>query len=182
MAHYLSALSLLPSEWVRESCSVVSNSLRPHGILHGILQARILEWVAVPFSRGSFQPRDQTQVSGIAGIPLEKAPFPCMGAWLVPWWRGLGRHWLDCRHSLIQWSEKQVILHLAFPAKKSWEDSQQFCMAHVSIPGPIAMSRKTANWAPQNPLVKLIESINIRRRKKERWIDKSFCASFCVDS
>ena len=33
----------------------------------GILQARILEWLAVPFSRGSSQPRDQTQVSHIAG-------------------------------------------------------------------------------------------------------------------
>ena len=35
--------------------------------VHGILQARILEWAAFPFSRGSFQPRDQTQVSQIAG-------------------------------------------------------------------------------------------------------------------
>ena len=34
---------------------------------HGILQVRILEWVAISFSRGSFQPRDQTQVSHIAG-------------------------------------------------------------------------------------------------------------------
>ena len=34
---------------------------------HGILQARILEWVAIPFSRGSSQPRDQTQVSCIEG-------------------------------------------------------------------------------------------------------------------
>ena len=34
---------------------------------HGILQARILKWVAVPFSRRSSQPRDQTQVSHIAG-------------------------------------------------------------------------------------------------------------------
>ena len=33
----------------------------------GILQARILEWVAIPFSRGSSPPRDQTQVSCIAG-------------------------------------------------------------------------------------------------------------------
>ena len=32
-----------------------------------ILQARILEWVAFPFSRGSSQPRDQIQVSHIAG-------------------------------------------------------------------------------------------------------------------
>ena len=33
----------------------------------GILQARILEWVAIPFSRGSSQPRDQTRVSCFAG-------------------------------------------------------------------------------------------------------------------
>ena len=36
-------------------------------ILAWILQARILEWVAFPFSRGSSQPRDGTQVSHIAG-------------------------------------------------------------------------------------------------------------------
>ena len=35
--------------------------------VHGILQARILEWVAIFFSRGSSQPRDWTQVSCIAG-------------------------------------------------------------------------------------------------------------------
>ena len=36
-------------------------------IVHGILQARILEWVAFSFSRGSLQPRDRTQVSYIPG-------------------------------------------------------------------------------------------------------------------
>ena len=35
--------------------------------VHGIIHSRILEWVTVPFSRGSAQPRDQTQVSLIAG-------------------------------------------------------------------------------------------------------------------
>jgi len=35
--------------------------------VYGILQARMLEWVAIPFSRGSSQLRDQTQVSHIAG-------------------------------------------------------------------------------------------------------------------
>ena len=50
-----------------ESHSVVSDSLRAHGLVHGILQARVLERVAFPFSRGSSQPRDQTQVSCIAG-------------------------------------------------------------------------------------------------------------------
>ena len=35
--------------------------------VHGIVQARILKWVAFPFPRGSPQPRDRTQVSHIAG-------------------------------------------------------------------------------------------------------------------
>ena len=35
--------------------------------VHGILQARILEWVAIPFSRESFQPTNQIRVSCIAG-------------------------------------------------------------------------------------------------------------------
>ena len=57
------------SEW---SCSVMSNSLPrncspPRSSIHGIFQARILEWVAISFSRGSSRPRDQTQVSHIAG-------------------------------------------------------------------------------------------------------------------
>ena len=34
--------------------------------VHGILQTRTLEWVAMPFSRGSSQPRNRTQVSSIA--------------------------------------------------------------------------------------------------------------------
>ena len=34
-----------------ESHSIVYNSLRHHGLVYGILQARILEWVAFPFSR-----------------------------------------------------------------------------------------------------------------------------------
>ena len=43
-----------------ESHSGMSSSLQPHGlyIAHGILQARILEWVPFPFSRGFSQPRD----------------------------------------------------------------------------------------------------------------------------
>jgi len=43
-------------------------------MVHGILQARILEWVAFPFSRGSSQPTGQTQVSHIAGDSLPAEP------------------------------------------------------------------------------------------------------------
>ena len=39
----------------------------PGSSVYGVLQARILEWVAIPLSRGSSSPRDQTRVSCIAG-------------------------------------------------------------------------------------------------------------------
>ena len=56
------------------SCSGESDPLRPRWTIpvHGALQARTLEWVAFPFSRGSFQPRDQTQVSHIVGELLTR--------------------------------------------------------------------------------------------------------------
>ena len=55
------------------SSLVVSDSLHPvdcsppSSSVHGILQARILEWVAISFSRGCSWPRDWSQVSHIAG-------------------------------------------------------------------------------------------------------------------
>ena len=50
---------------VSQSCLTLCEALAY--TVHGILQARILEWVAVPFSRGSSQPRDRTHTSHIAG-------------------------------------------------------------------------------------------------------------------
>ena len=82
----------------------------PGSSVHGILQARVLEWVAISSSRGSSQPRDRTQVSHIAGRcfnlwatreamwetcvwpvgqkePLEKgvADNSSILAWRIPW-------------------------------------------------------------------------------------------------
>ena len=52
------------------SCPTLCNPMDcslPGLSIHGILWARILEWVAILFSKGSSQPRDRTQVSWIAG-------------------------------------------------------------------------------------------------------------------
>ena len=54
---------------IAQSCLILCDprDYSPSGSsAHGILQARILEWVTIPFSRGSSQPKDQTQVSRIA--------------------------------------------------------------------------------------------------------------------
>ena len=59
--------------------SVVSSSLQPPDCsqpgssVHGILQARILDWVAMPSSRGSSQPKDQIRIS-------------CIGRWILCHW------------------------------------------------------------------------------------------------
>ena len=65
-----------PAEWVVVKVLVAQSSLTlcdptdcrpPVSSVHGILQARILEWVAIPFARGSSPPRNRTWVSGVAG-------------------------------------------------------------------------------------------------------------------
>ena len=55
---------------VTQSCPTLCNTVDcslPSSSVHGILQARILEWVAISFSRGSSQRTDRTWVSRIAG-------------------------------------------------------------------------------------------------------------------
>ena len=55
---------------VVQSCPTLCYSMDctlPGSSVHGIFQARVLEWVAISFSRGSSRPRDQSQVSHIVG-------------------------------------------------------------------------------------------------------------------
>ena len=102
--------------------------------VHGILQARILAWVAFPFSRGSSQPRDQTQVSLIAGR------FFTRWATGKPKNTGVGSlsllqqifltqelHWglLHCRWILYQLSyQGSPIIVLGFPQILRWSTWQ----------------------------------------------------------
>ena len=61
LSKYLLLVQSCPTLWDPINYSLPSSSV------HGILQARILEWVAISFSRGSSWPRNRTQVSCIAG-------------------------------------------------------------------------------------------------------------------
>ena len=104
---------------------VVSGSLRPWGLCsppgsstHGILQARILEWVAISFSRGSSWPRNRTQVSHKQADALTSEPpgKPCVTLcdtglpWtLIPWtlyspWNSPGQNTGVTSLSLLQGS------------------------------------------------------------------------------
>ena len=87
---------------VKMKVSVVPNSLGPHGLYsHGILQIRILEWVAVPFSRGSSHPRDRIHISCIAGgffisWATREAPEPPVNPLKIAY-----RFWYVHFHSLV---------------------------------------------------------------------------------
>ena len=67
---FVSYITLKMKVLVAQLCSVVCNPMDctpPGSSVHGILQARILEWIAIPFFRGFSWPRNQTQVSCLAG-------------------------------------------------------------------------------------------------------------------
>jgi len=61
---------------ITQPCPTLCNPMSYR--VHGIFQVRILEWVAFPFSKGSFQPRNQTWVSWITGrfLPTEVSGKP----------------------------------------------------------------------------------------------------------
>ena len=72
-----------------QSCPVLCDPMDcspPGSSVHGIFQAEILEWISISFSKGSSQPRNQTQVSSIAGIhrqilyglSYEESPMYCI--------------------------------------------------------------------------------------------------------
>ena len=70
--HYFNFHFIDKVKWseVSQSCPTLCDPMDyspPGSSIHGILQARILEWVAISFSRGSSWPRDWTQVSCIVG-------------------------------------------------------------------------------------------------------------------
>ena len=70
-------------------CDPIDGRL-PGFSVHGIFQARVLEWVAVSFSRGSSQPRDWTQVSCIAGRCFTiwaTREAPCSSVYGILWAR-----------------------------------------------------------------------------------------------
>ena len=87
---------------IAKSCPTLSNPMDcspPGSCVHGISQARILEWVAISLSKGSSRPKDQTWVS-------------CIGKWIL-------YHWAT-REAL----EKKLKLPFPFCGCDSWHLSQ----------------------------------------------------------
>ena len=92
----------------------------PGSSVHGIAQARILEWVAISLSRGSSWPRDRTHVS-------------CIGRWIL--YQGASREALtsSIQQHLFHWtrvgseSQQMVSVQVVQMKKLQWKDSLQRC-------------------------------------------------------
>ena len=65
-ARKINKITVLVTQLCLTLCDPMDCSLPGSSVL-GVAQARVLEWVAIPSCRGSSRPRDQTQVSCIAG-------------------------------------------------------------------------------------------------------------------
>ena len=125
----------MQSEWSR---SVVSDSLQPvdcsppSSTVHGILQARTLQWVAISFSRGSSQPRDRTQVSHIAGRRLNLCATR------------------EAPKNLLIWKDPDAGKDWRWEEKGTTEDEMVGC--HHQLNGPPGVGDGQGNLACYNPL------------------------------
>ena len=84
----------------------------PGSSVHGILQARILEWVAIPFSRRSSQPRDGTQVSHIAVDFLPSQPPGKLLITTIKYQILKYNDWEMLNHSLKRFKWKFLWIHM----------------------------------------------------------------------
>ena len=128
----------------------------PGSSVHRILQARIIEWVAMPSSRGSFQPRDWTQVSFTAGRfftcratshlyhPFKKKK---LFLWKTSTYVKLRNHWTPITHNLAltvtnYWSTFSSVLlpHALHIQDHSEANPRHFIIAFVNISERISES------------------------------------------
>ena len=106
----------------------------PVSSIHWIFQARILEWVAMPFSKGSSRPRDQTRISRIAGRLF--TIWPNREAHLVFTWM-----YLNVEPTLLQirlelFLSTNVIIHMP--------SFRLFCMSFLLLTHLYSIRRPTA--------------------------------------
>ena len=122
-----------------QSCLTLCNPMGyspPGTSIHGVFQARILEWVAIPFSRGSSQSRDQTHVSSIfcigkqilyhwaiQEVPNTSLSFPIQPRSLLHGWAEMSflkkqRSWLQTTWCI--WTDYLSLTWFSLRVKSMW--------------------------------------------------------------
>ena len=149
--------------WVKvvQSCPNLCNPI--DYTVHGILQARILEWAPFAFSRGSFQPRDRTQVSRIAGRffnQLSHKGSPRILEWVAyPFW-------VDLPDSGIL-----GLLHCRWILNRmSYQGSPAYCIDKITYSKSLEFTLESPfvfNSFVLNPVDSMTSSFPLERSLKE---------------
>ena len=113
---------LCPTLWDPMDCS-------PSGFsVHGIFQARILEWVAIPSSRGSSQPRDQPKTPASPALQADSLLLSQQGSPGYPQSNSQNEESLPTLSYTAEWKEASEIVYKM--------------KSHVNFPGSISFSLK----------------------------------------
>ena len=115
--------------------------------VHGILQARIPEWVAFPFSRGSSQPRDWTQVSCIAGGFFTEISGKPLFLVLNHHFLRHRRYTLQGKHLGSWWTFPGPMVQLHEKVARRWSQGHLWCLPNADLfqtvcPQPLILG----NW------------------------------------
>ena len=120
----------------------------PGSSVHGILEARILEWVAISFSRGSSWPRDWTLVSCIAG--------------------GFFTVWIT-RDTLTEWLKSPEKAKVKLPSHwKPWSDPAECCFCFTVLPQPCY---EASPGSGEGELTLHLDGVNSAGRGKGEIVD-----------
>ena len=129
-------------------CSVVSNSLQPHGLWPTRLlcpwdfprQEYWSGWIAIPFFRGSSQPRDRSQVSHIAGRFFTTEPPG----------NPLSVHWSKIKSQRQSFGCSRKFSSVQFSRSIMSNSLQPYGLQHTRLPCPSPTSRVCLNSCPSS--------------------------------
>ena len=155
--------------WVAQLCPTLCDpmdSSPPGSSVHGIVQARILEWAAIPFSRGSSWPRDWTWVSHIAG------------RFFI--WDSLRFLISD---SLSEPLGKPKILEQVtiFSSRGSSQSRDPTCVSCISLPLSYSECAKVTAQIENHYTKKIITKTRVKRLEKNTWVSYIWKKEVCLE-
>ena len=168
-------MNVLVAQWCSHLCNSMDYS-PPGSSVHGILQARILECAAFPFSGGSSQPRDGTQVSCrqiLYHLSHQGKPQSWEGnkSWPKPEWKK------KCYYANLLFLNKEIIFKsikelkvIVFPVLRKETMGCWFC----SKPSKLNVLSRVWLWDPADCSPPASSVHGISQARIQEWVDISF--------
>ena len=161
----------LPASWEVKLLSHVAfcnpmDCTLPGSSIHGILQARVLEWLAISFSRGSSWPRDRTQVPHVAGrhFTLWATREVCQIQWKFNY----------LTKDVLEWKSRMSLLCFSGRWDAATTQVSQGKMTTLGLETPVPV-------APEDISLQFQSCVNAFLGHNVLSMNVDFCISFCTD-